>query len=600
MRKLFSYLRPYRVSIVFIVLFIFLQSMLNLYLPQLMAHIVDKGVETGNIAYIWRVGGLMLIASIAAVLFSVSAGFLSSRTAARFGKVLRGDVFAHVEDFTLREFDQIGTASLITRATNDITQVQQLVTMMLRMMIMAPLNFVGGVIMAVYTDAQLSWVIVVLIPLVALTIWMVFSKATVLFKAMQQKIDVLNRVLRENLTGVRVIRSFNRTAHEQHRFDKANFDLTDTATQAQKIMAVLMPTLMLIMNMSTLAIIWFGGIRINNEQMQIGSLIAFTQYVLQLLFSIMMVSVMFFMIPRASAAAARINEVLETVPAIRDENSALRRTAASATADCAAAAVFATGSGSRDDTDRSFGKVEFRSVSFSYPGAEQPALDSITFTAEPGRVTAVIGGTGSGKSTLVNLIPRFYDVTSGAVLVDGVDVRNYPQVPLRSKIGLVPQKAVLFTGSIADNLRYGKEDASHEEIQRAAGIAQASEFIAAMQDGYDSFIDQGGTNVSGGQKQRLCIARALVRRPEIYIFDESFSALDFKTDAKLRAALRANVAGATVIIVAQRVSTVMDADLIVVLDQGQVAGAGTHRQLLRSCQVYREIVASQLSKEEIG
>jgi ATP-binding cassette subfamily B protein len=595
-KNLFPYLKPYRFSVFLIVVFIFLQSLLNLYLPQLMAHIVDQGVFTENIGYIWRVGGLMLIVSIAAVVFSVAAGFLSSRTAARFSKVLRGNLFSHVETFSLHEFDEFGTASLITRATNDITQVQQMVTMMLRMMIMAPLNFIGGVIMAFYTNAHLSLVVVVLIPIIALIIWAIFSKAAALFKAMQQKIDVLNRVLRENLTGIRVVRSFNRTDYELDRFDRANFDLTNTTTRAQKIMAGLMPILMLVMNVSTLAIIWFGGIRINNEQMQVGSLIAFTQYVLQLLFSIMMVSTMFFMIPRASAAANRIFEVLRTTPEIRDldqsSDSFKREDTPHIEEDSKEDPALAA--------DEERGKVEFRNVSFSYPGAEKPALEDISFTAEPGQVTAIIGGTGSGKSTMVSLISRFYDVTEGSVLVDGVDVREYPQVDLRSKIGLVPQRAILFTGSIADNVRFGKEDATDDEIRHAVEIAQASEFISEMKDGFESLIDQGGTNVSGGQKQRLSIARALVRQSQIYIFDDSFSALDFKTDAKLRSALKEHVSGSTVIIVAQRVTTVMDADLIVVLEEGRISGAGTHRQLLEDCPVYREIVASQLSEEEIA
>lgn len=575
MRKLFTYLRPYRVSIVFIVLFIFLQSLANLYLPTLMSHIVDKGIITGNIPYIWKIGGFMLLVSISAVALSITAGFLSSKTSSAFGQVLRGDVFAHVEQFTLHEFDALGTSSLITRTTNDITQVQQLVNMMLRMMIMAPLNFIGGILMAVYTDAKLSLVIVFMVPLVAIAIWIIFGRATSLFRVLQKKIDTLNRVLRENLTGIRVIRSFNRVDYETKRFDDANFDLTNTTTQAQKTMASLMPVLMLIINVSTIAIIWFGGIRINNGVMQIGSLIAFIQYVMQLLFSIMMVSMMFFMIPRAAASAARINEILETVPTIQD-------------------APVVT------EANEQRGYVEFRDVTFRYQGAEQPALSNISFTAKPGQVTAVIGGTGSGKSTLVSLIPRFYDPDSGTILVDGVDIREQPQAMLRAKMGYVPQKAVLFTGTVAENIRYGREDATDEDVRHAAAIAQATDFIEDMKDGYDAVLNQGGSNVSGGQKQRLSIARALVRKPEIYIFDDSFSALDYKTDAKLRAALRAEVSDATLFIVAQRVSTVRDADLIIVLDEGRVAGMGTHEALLQTSNVYREIVSSQLAEGEIA
>ncbi|WAH37737.1 ABC transporter ATP-binding protein [Alicyclobacillus dauci] len=573
MKKLFKYLRPYRLSISLIVLFIFLQCLCNLYLPTLMAKIVDNGVIKGDIPYIWRIGGFMLAVSICAVVLSISAGFLSSRTSSSFGRVLRSEVFAHAEQFTLHEFDHFGTSSLITRSTNDITQVQQLVNMMLRMMIMAPLNFIGGILMAVYTDARLSLVIVVMVPLLAIAIFAIFSRATVLFKSLQVKIDKLNRVLRENLTGIRVIRSFNRVDFEKRRFDDANLDLTSTTTRVQKIMATLMPLLMLIINFSTLAIIWFAGIRINNGLMQVGSLIAFIQYVMQLLFSIMMVSMMFFMIPRASASAARINEVLEKVPEIADRELVRHANGAP-------------------------GTIEFRNVTFSYPGAEKPAVSNISFVARPGQVTALIGGTGSGKSTLVSLIPRFYDIDSGALLVDGIDVREQSQENLRSKIGYVPQKAILFTGTIADNIRYGKDDATDEEIKHAADIAQATGFIAEMQNGFDSFIEQGGTNVSGGQKQRLSIARVLVRRPEIYIFDDSFSALDFKTDAKLRSALKEEVSNSTVLIVAQRVSTVRDADVIIVLDEGRIAGIGKHRELLETCQVYREIVSSQLSEEE--
>jgi len=540
-----------------------------------MAKSVDNGVIKGNIPYIWEIGGYMLLVSIGAVVFSVVAGFLSSRTSASFGKVLRGEVFSHIENFTLHEFDMLGTSSLITRVTNDITQVQQLVTMMLRMMIMAPLNFIGGILMAVYTDAKLSLIIVVIMPLLVITIYAVYKRGNLLFRAMQIKIDTLNRVLRENLTGIRVIRSFNRMDYEKERFNEANLDLTSTATKAQKIMASLMPMLMLIINFSTIAIIWFGGIRISNGVMQVGSLIAFIQYIMQLLFSVMMVSMMFFMIPRASASAARINEILDTIPEIKDMEHVKKAISKK-------------------------GYVEFRNVSFSYAGAEKSALSNISFIAQPGEVTAIIGGTGSGKSTLVSLIPRFYDVDAGTILVDDVDVREQSQEHLRSKIGFVPQKAVLFTGTVTDNFRYGNEAATDEEIRHAADIAQATEFISDMKDGFSSVVEQGGNNLSGGQKQRLSIARALVRRPEIYIFDDSFSALDFRTDAKLRAALKAEVVDSTVLIVAQRVTTVMDADQIIVLDEGQIAGMGNHKKLMDACEVYREIVSSQLSEEEIA
>ncbi|GLV13363.1 multidrug ABC transporter ATP-binding protein [Alicyclobacillus hesperidum] len=575
MRNLFPYLRPYRFAIVFIVTFIFIQCLGNLYLPTLMSDIVDYGVLKGNLHYIVTTGLLMLAVSIASVCFSIAASFLSSRTASSFGKVLRREVFAHAQTFSLHEFDELGTSSLITRTTNDITQVQQLVNMMLRMMIMAPLNCIGGILMAVYTDAKLSLILVVMVPVLAAIIALVFTRATKLFRTMQAKIDTLNRVLRENLTGIRVIRSFNRVAYEQDRFDVANFDLTNTTTRVQKIMAVMSPALMLVINLSVIAVIWFGGMRVERGTMQIGSLIAFIQYITQLLFAIMMVSMMFFMIPRASASANRIWAVLQTKPDIVDP-------------------VAEDAQASRTE----YGQVEFRDVTFRYPGAETPALSHISFVARPGQVTAIIGGTGAGKSTLVNLIPRFYDVNEGVVLVGGVDVRAQTQSALRAKIGYVPQKSVLFSGTIADNIRAGRQDASDEEVRRAAEVAQAIEFIEEMPDGFASYIEQGGRNVSGGQKQRLAIARALAKQAPIYIFDDSFSALDFRTDARLRAALRDEVQEATVIIVAQRVSTVRDAHQIVVLDEGRIAGVGTHDELIDSCQVYREIVASQMAEGE--
>jgi ATP-binding cassette subfamily B protein len=447
--------------------------------------------------------------------------------------------------------------------------------MMLRMMISAPMMCIGGIIMAVSKDAKLSLVIIAIMPILAITIGIMGKKGMPLFKTMQLKIDKLNLVLRENLTGIRVIRAFNKIDHEKKRFDKANLDLTNTAIKVNKIMAALMPIMMVVLNFTTIAVVWFGGIRIDNGSMQVGDLMAFIQYVMQIMFSLIMVSMMFILIPRASASAVRINEVLDTVPEIND----------------------------RDNTKSSNNKkgyIEFKDVTFNYPGAENPALSNISFSAKPGEITAIIGGTGSGKSTLISLIPRFYDVSSGSILVNDVDIREMTQEDLRLKIGFVPQKAVLFTGTIADNIRYGKEDAPDSEVKHAAEIAQASDFISNMKDGFESVISQGGTNVSGGQKQRLSIARALVRRPEIYVFDDSFSALDFKTDAKLRAALKKETGKSTVIIVAQRVSTVMNADRIIVLDDGQIAGIGNHKELLNNCDVYHEIVSSQLSEEELA
>lgn len=575
MKKLSKFLKPFAFSVGIVLILVFLQSLSDLYLPTLMADIVDHGVVKGDSAYIWKIGGFMLLVAAGGMVCSVGASYFSAKIASGFGKNLRSRVFSHVSGFSLHEFDQIGTSSLITRTTNDITQVQQVLVMMLRMMIMAPMMCIGGIIMAVSKDAKLTLVLAVSLPILVLAIAILAKKGLPLFKAMQAKLDSLNRVLRENLTGIRVIRSFNRIEHEKKRFDRANLDLTETAIKVNKIMASLMPIMMIVLNLTTVAIIWFGGIRISDGHMQVGDLMAFIQYAMQIMFSLIMVSMMFVMIPRASVSAGRINEVLELTADISDPVNPKKLA-------------------------EEKGSVEFKNVTFRYPGAEIPALSNISFTMMPGETTAVIGGTGSGKSTLVNLIPRFYDIDSGNIIVDGVDIREMKQEDLRGKIGFVPQQAVLFSGTISDNIRFGKEDATVEEIRHAAEIAQAKEFIEALPEAYESVISQGGTNVSGGQKQRLSIARALVRKPEIYIFDDSFSALDFKTDAKLRAALKGETVDAAVLIVAQRVSTIVDADQIIVLDEGSISGIGTHKELLETNKVYREIVMSQLSEEEIA
>ena len=578
--KLFRDLKVYWLMIAAVLVLVFLQSLSELFLPTLMADIVNKGIVLGDMDQIWRIGGLMLLVTAASVVFSIASSYYSSVVAAGFGKRIRSKLFARVEHFSLHAFDKIGTASLITRTTNDVTQVQQVLIMMLRMMVMAPMMCIGGIIMAVSKDAKLSLIFVVVIPVLAGFVIFFHTKLSKLFKAMQVKIDMLNLVLREGLMGIRVIRSFNRVSHEALRFSEANADLTDTAIKANKMMAYLMPIMMLILNLSSLSILWFGGIRISGGSMQVGDLMAFLQYAMQILFSFMMVAMVFFMLPRASVSAARINEVLDLeIGSSAEEASVSERGGAGATAS---------------------GSVQFSDVTFSYPGAEMPALRNISFTAEAGETTAIIGGTGSGKSTLVGLIPRFYDVSSGEIRIAGRDVRELPLQSLRAGIGYVPQQAVLFTGTISDNIRYGKEDASDEEVRHAAEIAQASAFINEMEDGYGALIAQGGMNVSGGQKQRLSIARALVRRPGIYVFDDSFSALDFKTDALLRAALKEETVGATVIIVAQRVSTIIHADKIIVLDEGEIVGIGTHGELMESSSVYREIVSSQLSEEEIA
>ncbi|WHY64575.1 ABC transporter ATP-binding protein [Neobacillus sp. SuZ13] len=575
MIKLTKFLKPFQLAIYLVLALVLLQSLSELYLPTLMSDIVDKGVVKGDTGYIWKIGGFMLLVAAGGMICSIAASFYSAKAASGFGKLLRSKIFSHVGNFSLHEFDQLGTASLITRTTNDITQIQQVLVMMLRMMAMAPMMCIGGIIMAYSKDAKLTLVLAVALPVLVLAIVIIARKGIPLFKAMQIKLDNLNRVLRENLTGIRVIRSFNRVEHEKKRFDDANWDLTETAIKVNKIMAAMMPIMMVVLNLSSVAIVWFGGLRISNGHMQVGDMMAFIQYAMQIMFSFIMLSMMFVMIPRASVSAVRINEVLETVADIKDPSS------------------------SKVEEGKK-GFVEFQDVTFSYPGAEMPAISNISFSTKPGEVTAIIGGTGSGKSTLINLIPRFYDVDSGKVLVDGIDVRDMVQEKLREKIGFVPQQSVLFTGTIAENIRYGKEDATANEIDHAAEVAQAKEFISNMPEGFDAVISQGGTNVSGGQKQRLSIARALVRKPEIYIFDDSFSALDFKTDAKLRAALKNETGNSTVLIVAQRVSTIIDADQIIVLDNGEISGIGKHKELMESCAVYREIVMSQLSEEEIA
>lgn len=577
MIKLMRFLKPY--SFILIVVFVLAvgQAMSNLYLPNLMADIIDNGIVKSDVGYIWRTGGLMSLVTIGGTICAVIGIFFSSQVATGFGKIVRGKIFTHVEHFSLHEFDTVSTASLITRTTNDTTQVQQVLILILNMLITAPITLVGGIILALNQDVGLSWIFVVIIPILVGIIILLLWKAIPLFRVMQVKLDKLNLILDEGLTGVRVVRAFDRVKHEEQRFDVANADLTGVAIKVNRLMAFMMPVMMLMVNLSSVAILWFGGIRINNGDMQLGALIAFLQYAMQILFALLMVSMMFIMVPRAAASAVRINEVLAMKPEIKDADQVKQ-------------------------ANELKGYVEFQDVTFSYPGAEEPALSNISFSARPGEVTAIIGGTGAGKSTLVSLIPRFYDVDmdGGRVLVDGVDVRAMSQEHLRAKIGFVPQKAVLFSGTINENIRYGKEDASEDEIKHAADVAQATEFIADMKDGFTSAIAQGGTNVSGGQKQRLSIARALVRKPEIYVFDDTFSALDFKTDARLRGALKKETVDSTVLIVAQRVSTVMDADQIIVLDEGRIAGIGTHRELMRTSEVYNEIVSSQLSASEIA
>lgn len=574
MLKIVKNLAPYKWLVAAVVLLIFGQSMADLFLPTLMADIIDKGVVTGDIPYIWKIGGWMLLISALGAVAAVTASFYSSKAAMGMGRDLRRKVFSHVEKFSLQEFDEVGTASLITRTTNDITQIQQVVIMLLRMVISAPIMLTGGLIMAISKDAKLSLVIVAAMPVLVGAILLILKKGVPLFQEVQKRLDRLNLVLRENLTGIRVVRAFNRETEEKVRLQKANRELTDVSIRVNKIMAFMMPIMMLVMNLTVVGVIWFGGIRIDSGGMQIGDLMAYIQYVMMIMFALVMASMMFMMVPRAAVSAKRINEVLDMKPAFQDLGD--------------------------EKADRERGTLEFDNVTFSYPGAEEPALSDISFKAKPGEITAIIGGTGSGKSTLINLIPRFYDITDGTICVNGVDIRQATQDEVRSKLGFVPQKAVLFTGSIADNIRFGKKDATQAELDHAASIAQATEFISGLKEGYDTELEQGGSNLSGGQKQRLAIARALVRKPDIYIFDDSFSALDFKTDAKLRAALKDETKDATVLLVAQRVSTVVDADRIVVLEKGRMVGIGTHEELMKNNEVYREIAYSQLSEEEIA
>lgn len=575
MLKLYKYLKPFTAMVAGVLIFVFLQTLGDLYLPALMADIINDGVMQGDTGKIIHLGGLMLLVAGAGAVCAVFASYMSSKTAVGLGTILRSKVFDRVESYSLNEFDRLGAATLITRTTNDINQIQMVTVMIMRMMVSAPMMAVGGIFMALKQDKALTLVLAVAVPVLACVIFLVSSRVMPLFRLVQVKIDKINLVLREKLTGIRVIRAFNTIEHEMKRFDEANNDLTDNFIRVNRIMAFMMPSIMLVMNFTALAVLWFGGIRVSNGSMDLGALTAFTQYAMQIMFSMMMLAMMFIMVPRAQAAAVRINEILDTSPEITDAKET-------------------------KDTFRAKGYVEFKDVTFSYHGAAEPALKNISFVARPGEVTAIIGSTGSGKSSLVNLMPRFYDVDSGEVLIDGVDVRDMSQKVLRAKIGLVPQKAVLFSGSIADNIKFGNAGATEAEVRRAAEVAQAAEFILNMEGGFNHVIAQGGVNVSGGQKQRLAIARALVRKPEVYIFDDSFSALDFKTDARLRADLRKETTEATVIIVAQRVGTVMDADRIIVLDEGRIAGMGTHRELLNTCRVYREIVSSQLSEEEIA
>ena len=574
-RLLTRFLRPYRRALAVVMVLVVVQALANLYLPNLNADIINNGVVKGDTGYIVRTGGLMLLVTFLVGLCAIVAVYFGSRTAMSFGRDVRSAIFRRVMSFSQKETNVFGTPSLITRNTNDVQQVQMVLIMTFNVMIMAPIMLVGGVIMALREDVPLSSLLIIVVPLVVVVMGLIATRAMPLFRSMQKRTDRIQQVMRETLSGIRVIRAFVRTDHDEARYDVANRDLTDTSLRVNRLFAMMIPFLFGIMNLSTVAIVWFGGLRIDSGGMPIGNLSAFLQYVMQILMAVMMAALMFVMVPRAAVAADRIQQVLDSEAELCDPDVPA-------------------------ELPEPHGLVEFDSVEFGYPAAEEPVLSRISFTARPGQTTAIVGSTGSGKTTLVNLIPRFYDVTSGSVRIDGLDVRQMRQEALWGLIGMVPQKAFLFSGTVASNLRYGDAKASDDEIWQALEIAQAREFVSEMTGGLEAEIDQGGTNVSGGQRQRLAIARAVVRKPKIFIFDDSFSALDVKTDQQLRAALRHEIQGATVIIVAQRVGTILHADQIVVLDGGNVAGIGTHAELMETCETYQEIVYSQLTREEVA
>ncbi|HET9781886.1 MAG TPA: ABC transporter ATP-binding protein [Candidatus Dormibacteraeota bacterium] len=570
-----TYIRPYAREVAIVGVLVLIQSIGNLYLPNLNADIINNGVAKGDVPYIWRTGAVMLGITLALGFVSVAGIYWASLTSQGVGRDMRAAVFGRVQNFSAREMNRFGTASLITRNTNDVQQIQLFLQIALTMMVMAPIMAVGGVIMALREDVQLSAVLVFVIPVLAGIVAVMFTRAIPLFRSLQVKIDRINQVLREQIMGVRVIRAFIRNDFEQRRFEAANYDLTATALRVNRIFVIAFPAVLLVMNLTTVSILWFGGHLVDSGQMPIGNMTAFLQYIMQILMSLMMAIALVILVPRAEASAARLQEVVTTRPSIEERAQPV------------------------DPTSHS-GTVEFRNVTFGYPGGEKPVLEDISFALQPGETTAIIGGTGSGKTTLLNLIPRFFDITQGSVLIDGVDVREQSLEGLWSRMGIVPQRAYLFSGTVASNLRFGKEDATDQEVWHALDVAQARDFVEVMPGGLGAPIDQGGTNVSGGQRQRLAIARALVKRPKIYLFDDCFSALDAGTDARLRAALRADTADATVVIVAQRVSTIMHADRIIVLDEGRIVGIGRHEELIHTCEPYREIVDSQLGEAAVA
>ncbi len=567
------FLKPHWRLVVAVVVFQLAQSIASLYLPALNADIIDDGIAKGDTGLILQLGMIMLGITLVQVAAAITAVYFGARAAMALGRDLRESIFTRVSEFSEREVSRFGAPSLITRTTNDVQQVQMLVLMTFTLLVSAPILAIGGVIMALQQDLELSWIMVVAIPVLLVSIGLIVVRMVPLFRLMQARIDTVNRVLREQLTGIRVVRAFVRERVETERFDRANVDVTRTALSAGRLFALVFPVVMLIMNVSSVAVLWFGAFRVDDGSMQIGALTAFLTYLIQILMAVMMATFMAILIPRAAVSADRIGEVLETETSVVLPEHPV-------------------------STVASHGLVQLREVSFSYPGAEQPVLRNISFEARPGETTAIIGSTGAGKTTLVNLLPRLFDVTAGSVLIDGVDVRELDPDLLWGRIGLVPQRAYLFSGTVASNLRYGKPDATDEELWRALEIAQAKDFVEQMPEGLDAPIAQGGTNVSGGQRQRLAIARALVKRSEILVFDDSFSALDTATDARLRRALAQAERATTKIIVAQRVSTIVDADQILVIEDGEIVGRGTHTELLDSNETYSEIVNSQLKAEK--
>ncbi|MEW1719817.1 ABC transporter ATP-binding protein [Streptomyces sp. NPDC093109] len=573
LRLLRAHLAPYKKPIILLVALQLLQTCATLYLPTLNADIIDSGVVKGDSGYILEFGGIMIAVSVVQVICNIGAVFYGARTASALGRDVRAAVFGRVQSFSAREVGHFGAPSLITRTTNDVQQVQMLVLMSFTLMVSAPIMCVGGIVMALGQDVPLSGVLVAVVPVLAICVTLIVKRMRPLFRTMQTRLDTVNRVLREQITGNRVIRAFVREEYEKERFRGANTELTDVAMSTGRLMALMFPTVMTVVNLSSIAVVWFGAHRIDSGGMQIGALTAFLAYLMQIVMALMMATFMFMMVPRAEVCAERIEEVLDTRSSVVPPENPVREL-------------------------RRHGHLEIRGAEFRFPGAEEPVLREVSLVARPGETTAVIGSTGSGKSTLLGLVPRLFDTTDGQVLVDGQDVRELDPALLARTVSLVPQKPYLFSGSVATNLRYGNPDATDDELWHALEVAQAKEFVETLDGGLDAPIAQGGTNVSGGQRQRLAIARTLVRRPEIYLFDDSFSALDYATDAALRGALAHETAEATVVIVAQRVSTIRDADRIVVLDEGRVVGAGRHHELMASNETYREIVLSQLTEAE--